>query len=111
MNKEDALPVGTVEKATAYTLPELDREFLHDNPNTQDVVDYINHQMQAAYAAGQAEVEALTAERDAYKLQYGDLVFQVSRKFKDETRHQTAKRYIVSWEGRTVDQAIAKEAK
>lgn len=54
------------------------------------------------------QVEALTAERNTFSAQYNDLIYQVSQKFKDETRHQTAKRYIASWEGRSVDAAIAK---
>lgn len=45
-----------------------------------------------------------------YKALYEDLLHQVSQKFKDETRHQTAKRYIASWEGRSVRSEPAKSA-
>lgn len=43
-----------------------------------------------------------------YRVLYEDLLFQVSQKFKDETRHQTAKRYIASWEGRSVQSEPSK---
>lgn len=45
-----------------------------------------------------------------YKALYEDLIFQVSHKFKDETRHQTAKRYIASWEGRSLQPESAKQS-
>jgi len=61
-------------------------------------------------AAMRMALQMVTAERDKLKDQYNDLIYQVSQKFKDETRHQTAKRYIASWEGRSVETSVAKGA-
>lgn len=39
-------------------------------------------------------IKLLVATADKYKELYFDLIYQVQRKFKDESRHETAKRYI-----------------
>ena len=48
-----------------------------------------------------AEIERLKGALVSTKAKYEDLIYCVSQKFKDETRHQTAKRYLLSWEGRS----------
>ena len=40
------------------------------------------------------ESEQLQAERDRYKEKYEDLIYCVASKFPNESRHETAKRYI-----------------
>lgn len=50
-------------------------------------------------------------KHDAIKAQYEDLIYQVSRKFPGETRHETAKRYICNWEGRDADSVAKQEVK
>ena len=59
-------------------------------------------------AANPQAVLELLDEIERLKTDYNDLIFQVSQKFKGETRHQTAKRYIASWEGRSVQSEPAK---
>lgn len=43
---------------------------------------------------------ALRVERDALKAKYHELLYEVVRKYPDETRHQTAQRYIRETEAR-----------
>jgi len=59
-------------------------------------------------AANPKAVIELLDEIERLRNDYNDLIFQVSQKFKGETRHQTAKRYIASWEGRSVQSEPAK---
>lgn len=49
-------------------------------------------------------------ELTVVKAQYEDLIYQVSRKFPGESRHETAKRYICNWEGRDSDSVAKQEA-
>ena len=48
-------------------------------------------------------------KHEAIKAQYEDLIYQVSRKFPGESRHETAKRYICNWEGRDSDSVVKQE--
>lgn len=40
------------------------------------------------------QFKKVTAERNEYKDKYSDLIMEVAQKWPDETRHETAKRYI-----------------
>lgn len=42
----------------------------------------------------EASMESLTAEYETIKAKYNALLYKVSRKFDNETRHETALRYI-----------------
>ena len=44
------------------------------------------------------QVKKLTAERNDIRDRYYDLVMQVAQKMPDESRHETAKRYITERE-------------
>ena len=49
-------------------------------------------------------------KHDLVQAQYNDLVMQVSKKWPNETLHETAKRYICNWEGRDVE-SVAKQTR
>ena len=54
------------------------------------------------------QVKKLTAERNDIRDRYYDLVMQVAQKWPDETRHDTAKRYIMERE--ETKESAAKQA-
>lgn len=54
----------------------------------------------AKCAALERERDEARAERDALKAKYHELLYEVVRKYPDETRHQTAQRYIRETEAR-----------
>lgn len=51
--------------------------------------------------------DSLRQERDEARKLYHDLIMQVAQKFPDESRHDTAKRYIHSAEHRDNDPVCA----
>ncbi len=58
------------------------------------------------------QVAELMAENESLRKKYNDLIYQVATKFPNETRHDTARRYIREREDRsllegTVDQAAS----
>ena len=57
----------------------------------------------AMYCKAQEEIAKQQAEIDELKGKYYELLYAVANKFPDETRHQTALRYIQNAEN-TVDQ-------
>ena len=57
----------------------------------------------------EARIKELEASRDFWKNQHGELIMEVSKKFPNESRHETALRYIRERENSSCDD-IAKKA-
>lgn len=59
-------------------------------------------------------IEATTAsglvDGENYRALYEDLIYQVGNKYPDESRHETAKRYIVGAESNTGEAAMSEAA-
>lgn len=53
------------------------------------------------------QVKKLTAERNEWRDKYHDLIFQVGNSWPNETRHETAKRYIIERETPNPDACAA----
>jgi hypothetical protein len=56
-------------------------------------------------AAADTELKQLKADRDALRDLYNELLFSVGNKYPNETRHQTALRYITQAETTAYDAA------
>ena len=65
------------------------------NLEARFLADVLNLNETAATMRTAAEViAALKAERDEARSLHQELIFQVGKRFRGETRHETAKRYI-----------------
>lgn len=64
-----------------------------------------------SYADASKEIAALTAERDEARSLHQELIFQVGKRFRGETRHQTAKRYLQEHEDHCGQGGPSAEAK
>ena len=84
--KEAAEVVYASSKANAEEVQRLSRDL--------ETADKCNDILKGEVAAARQELDAALAERDEARGLHQELMFQVSSKFPDETRHQTAKRYL-----------------
>lgn len=68
----------------------LEARFLSDVMNLHETAETMR--------SAADEIAGLTAERDEARSLHQELIFQVGKRFRGETRHQTAKRYICEHE-------------
>ena len=64
----------------------LEARFLSDVMNLHETAETMR--------SAADEIAALTTERDEARSLHQELIFQVGKRFRGETRHQTAKRYL-----------------
>lgn len=82
----------------------LTREIVEKAAAEEGVVDAAWQEFDDAVTP-QAVLEIMD-ERDALREKYNDLLYEVATKFPDESRHETAKRYIGQMENRDSSPAM-----